>query len=249
MHIHWLERQTTTQKVNICDRIWEKGALHAKRNFFAIFKLSPFQGLKSPRLLAWFISSLGLLLHRSNIKSYIKPPVPSSGPPKRGIKWWFSNTIDVHTRPAHAGSGRGSDFLASVAGWWKNIHAKVQVHSWYGSWDIVLKWKFRNSAKCPLFSDPVTYTSTTTSKQAKFRFHFQWLNKIWNYTLHFLFTCRTQITHVEIDYSCYGFHLCKYSGTSKIIITTSVPWFCNHWTPRLNVIQVISHALYIIDTV
>ena len=41
--------------------------------FLPFFKLLPFQGLESPRLLAWFISSFGLLLHRSNVRSYSKP--------------------------------------------------------------------------------------------------------------------------------------------------------------------------------
>ena len=41
---------------------------------------------------------------------------------------------------------------------WKNIHARFEVHSYYGSWDIsVLKQKFGKCAKCPLFSNPVTY--------------------------------------------------------------------------------------------
>ena len=40
------------------------------------FNLSPFQGHKSSiRLLTWFIDTLGLLLHRSNVRSYSKPPV------------------------------------------------------------------------------------------------------------------------------------------------------------------------------
>ena len=139
----------------ICDRIWEKGPLHAKRDFLPFFKLSPFQGLKSPRLLAWFISSLDLLLHRSNVRSLSKPPVPSGEPPKWGIKWRFLNVIDAHARPAHTGSGRDSRF---AVGWLKNIHARFEVHSCFGSRDIsVLKWKFGNSEKCSLFSDPVTY--------------------------------------------------------------------------------------------
>ena len=152
-----------------CDRIWEKGALRAKRVFLPFFKLSPFQGLKSPRLLAWFISSLGLLLHRSNVRSYSKPPVPSGEPPKRGIKRPFSNAIDALARPAHTGSGRGSEFAASVVGWWKNIHARFQVHSCYGSRDIsVLKRKFRKCVKLTVFSYPVTYSyELTTSHVAK----------------------------------------------------------------------------------
>ena len=130
----------------------------AKRDFLPFFKLSPFQSLKSPRLLAWFVSSLGLLLHRSNVRSLSKPPVQSSEPPKQGIKRRFSNAIDVRARPAHTGNGRGSRFAAGVVGWWKNIHARFEVHSCYGSRDInVLKWKFGKCAIWSLFSYPVTY--------------------------------------------------------------------------------------------
>ena len=131
--------------IYMCNKIWEKGPYRAKRNFLPFFKLSPFQGLKSPRLLllAWFVSSLDLLLHRSNIRNLSKSPVQSSEPPKQGIKWLFSNMIDAHARPAHTGNGRGSQFAASVVGWWKNIHGKFQVRSCYGSRDInILKWKF-----------------------------------------------------------------------------------------------------------
>ena len=142
----------------ICDRIWEKGPFRAKCDFLPFFKLSPFQGLKSPRLLAWFVSSMDLLLHRSNVRSLSKPPVPSGKPPKWGIKRRFSNAIDARARPAHTGSGRGPRFAASVVGWLKNVHARFEVHSYYGYRDIsVLKWKFGNSAKWSLFSDPVTY--------------------------------------------------------------------------------------------
>ena len=140
-----------------CDRIWEKGPLRAKRDFLLFFKLSPFQGLKSPRLQTWFVGSLDLLLHRSNVRSYSNPPVSSGELSKWGIKRWFSNAIDVLARYAHTGSGRSPLFAASVVGWWKNIHTRFEVHSCYGSRDIsVLKQKFGNSAKWSLFSDPVT---------------------------------------------------------------------------------------------
>ena len=55
---------------NICDRIGEKGALRAKHLFLPLFKLSPHQGLQRPWLPASFTDTSGLLLHRSNIKSY-----------------------------------------------------------------------------------------------------------------------------------------------------------------------------------
>ena len=142
----------------ICDRIWEKGALRAKRDFLSLFNLPPFQGSESLGLQTWFVSSLGLLLHRSNVRTLSKPPVPSGEPPKRGIKRRFSNAIDAAAHPAHAGSWRDSRFAASVVGWWKNIHTRFEVHSCYGSRDIsVLKPKFGKCAKCPLFSNPATY--------------------------------------------------------------------------------------------
>ena len=72
----------------IYDRIREKGPFHTKCIFsLPLFKLSPFQGLKNPWLLTWFIGlHVGLLLCRSNVRSYGKPPVPSGEPPKWGIK-------------------------------------------------------------------------------------------------------------------------------------------------------------------
>ena len=59
-------------------RIWEKRPLHAKQYFLPFFKLSSFQGLRLP---TWFAGSLGLLLHRSNVRSY-KPSVPTKKPQK-----------------------------------------------------------------------------------------------------------------------------------------------------------------------
>ena len=59
---------------------------------------------------------------------------------------------------AHTGSGRGSEILASVAKWSKNIHSKFQVCSYHRFKVIsVLKPKFGICTKCPLFSDPDTY--------------------------------------------------------------------------------------------
>ena len=126
-------------KLRQCDRIWEKGPLCAKCKNFSN---SPFQGLKNPKLPTWFVGRL----------AYGKASVPSSEPPKWGIKQRFSNAINVAV-----GNGQGLEFLASVAGW-KNVHAKVEVRSCYGSRDIsIFKWKFGNGAKWSLFSDPVTY--------------------------------------------------------------------------------------------
>ena len=121
---------STITLANKYDRIWEKGPFRAKHDF-CHFSNSPFQGLKCPRLLAWFISSLDLLLHRSNVWSLSKP-VPSGEPPKWGIKRQFSNAIDTCARPTHTGTGRDPRIAASV-GWLKNIHARFEVHSYYGS--------------------------------------------------------------------------------------------------------------------
>jgi len=48
------------------DRILEKGPKH---NFLLLLNLLPFQGHKSPRLPTWFVDSLDLLLHWSNVIS------------------------------------------------------------------------------------------------------------------------------------------------------------------------------------
>ena len=151
----WTQTNITRQVETVihsynCGRIWEKGPYRAKRNFLPFFKLSPFQGVKSPRIPTWFMGSLGLVLHRSNVRSYSKPPVPSGEPPKWGIKRRFSNAIDARDRPAHTGGGRDSRFAASVAGWCNNIHTRFEVHSCYGS--KVLNWKFGKCAKWSLFS-------------------------------------------------------------------------------------------------
>ena len=70
----------------ICDRIiLRKGGTSRKTRFLSLFNLPPFQGSGSPRLQIWFVSSLGLLLHRSKVKSLSKAPVLSGEPPKWGV--------------------------------------------------------------------------------------------------------------------------------------------------------------------
>ena len=59
--------------------------------FLPLFKLSPRQGLQSPWLPTSFTDTLGLLLHRSNVKSYSIPSVSSGELPKWGIKRAISN--------------------------------------------------------------------------------------------------------------------------------------------------------------
>ena len=65
-------------------------------------------------------------------------------------KWQFSNMIDSCASLAQTGSGRGVEFLASVAGWCENHHTKVEVCSCYRFQVIsILKWKLR---KCVIWS-------------------------------------------------------------------------------------------------
>ena len=86
------------------------------RNFLPLFKLSLHRSPQSPRLPTSFTDTLGLLLHRPNIKSY-----------KTGdFKPWVVCTCHTHT-----GSGQGPEILACVAKWGKNIHSKFQVCSYY----------------------------------------------------------------------------------------------------------------------
>ena len=113
------------------------------RNFLPLFKLSLHRSPQSPRLPTSFTDTLGLLLHRPNIKSY-----------KTGdFKPWVVCTCHTHT-----GSGQGPEILACVAKWGKNIHSKFQVCSYHSFKDIsILKPKFRVCVKLPLFSDPATF--------------------------------------------------------------------------------------------
>ena len=46
----------------------KRDLIAAKRDFLPFFEQSPFQGVKSPRLPTWSVGSLGLLLHRSNVR-------------------------------------------------------------------------------------------------------------------------------------------------------------------------------------
>ena len=109
-----LDSYTSVSSLNVSE--FEKRGNFAQNAIFCHFNLPPFQANKSPRLQTRFASSLGLPLHRSNVRSLSKPPVPSGEPPKRGIKQRFSNEIDARARPAHTEVGRGSQIAASVAG-------------------------------------------------------------------------------------------------------------------------------------
>ena len=46
------------------------------------------------------------------------------------------NVINTCTRPTHTGRVLGLEFLTSIAGCGKNLHARFQVHSCYGSRDL-----------------------------------------------------------------------------------------------------------------
>ena len=140
--------------------IMRKGStLHKTWFFLALSNCHHSKSSRPPFPLIWFLCNLDLLFHKSNIRNYSKPPVPSGELSKRSIKWRFLNMINVlspHPHRKWAGLG-----ILSVAGWWKNIHARFEVHSCNGSRDIsILKWKFRKCAKWSLFSYPVTYRHT-----------------------------------------------------------------------------------------
>jgi len=60
----------------------ERGHFAQNAIFLPLFKLSPRQGLQSPWLPACFTDTSGLLLHRSNVKSYSMPSVSSGELPK-----------------------------------------------------------------------------------------------------------------------------------------------------------------------
>ena len=69
------------------------GQFCAKHDFFFYCSITtPPDGYKSPRLLTWFVGSLGLVLHRS-VTSYSKPPVLKGEPPEWCIKRQFLNVI------------------------------------------------------------------------------------------------------------------------------------------------------------
>ena len=110
----------------ICGRIWGKRPYRTKHDFWLFFKLSPFQGNKSPRLPTWCVDSVGLLLHRSNVRSWSKPPVLNGELPKWGLNGDFEHDRLAHS-PAQTGSRCGTEFLASLAGWIENHYTKVEV--------------------------------------------------------------------------------------------------------------------------
>jgi len=65
---HIWEQHTLTVVNSFCN-IQRKGVISRKTLIITLFKLSPHQGLQSPWLPASFTDSLGLLLHRSNVKA------------------------------------------------------------------------------------------------------------------------------------------------------------------------------------
>ena len=133
------------------------GVTLCKMWFLPLFNLLPFHATKSPGFLTRFVSRSTLLLHRSNVRSYSKPPVSSGKLPKHGIKRRFSNVIDACACPAHTGNGRGSEFLASIVGLCKSIQSDFDGHSCYCC-RVISVWiaKFAKCAKLPLLSNSLT---------------------------------------------------------------------------------------------
>ncbi len=124
-----------------------KGPLRAKY-FFCHF--SNCHHSKTPRALGFWLGLLAVWAF------YFKDPTLEATVSLlyRATKDRHKTAIDQHACPAHTGNGSGSKFAANV-GWWKNIHARFEVHSCYGSRDIIGK-----SAKWSLSLYPVTYVMT-----------------------------------------------------------------------------------------
>ena len=89
-----------------------------KHYFWSLFNLPPFQASESPRLLTWLVSSLGLL-------HVLHTPV-LSGEPSNGHKAVFFERDWCVPSPCPHQKWMGSQFAASVAGWWNNTRAKFQ---------------------------------------------------------------------------------------------------------------------------
>ena len=111
--------------------------------YFAIF-----QTVTTLWLQAFHLVCRQFRLHRSNVRSYSKPPVLSSELPNWGKKQ--RRLMCLLTPPTPEMRATWNSLQVLLAGWWKSIHAKAQVHSCYGSRDIrVEKWKFRKCTKFP----------------------------------------------------------------------------------------------------
>ena len=68
---------------------FDKRGTSRKTQNFGIFKVSPFQDSKCLGFSSWFISSSGLVLHKSNVRRPDTVPGLSGRALKWGIKRWF----------------------------------------------------------------------------------------------------------------------------------------------------------------
>ena len=82
------EYQTSVSAIDSHLKVWyvtgfeKRGHFAQNAIFLSLFNLPPFQGSESPSFRLKFDSSLGLLLHRSSVRSLSKPPIASDEPPK-----------------------------------------------------------------------------------------------------------------------------------------------------------------------
>ena len=99
--------------------------------------------------LNWYIGSLALLLHWSNVRRHsLKPPVrPKQWATKVRHKTIYHRVLSPPTPGEEVWLGQQDNI--------NYIHAKVQVLSCHGSRD--LRWKFGNCVKWSLFSHPITW--------------------------------------------------------------------------------------------
>ena len=109
----------------VCDRIWEKGPLFCRTRFF---KLSPFQGIKSPRHPTWFIGSLDLYVYFTD--SMLEAIQQASFPEQWATK--VRHKIPIFKHDCHARSPRPHWMWAGLTicsedDVIKNIHARFEV--------------------------------------------------------------------------------------------------------------------------
>ena len=137
---------------HICDRIWEKGALRAKRDFLS----STYHHFKAVKALGFRLDLLAVWTF------YFKNPEQASCPEQWATKEGHKAAIfecDRHSRlPRPYRKWAGSAIWSKCSRMMKEYSYQVWSHSCNSSRGIsILKQKFGKCAKCPLFSNPVTY--------------------------------------------------------------------------------------------